>query len=189
MAGARNNQTATSMPQAYNGVQWAEPAGGASYRECRRNHAAAMGCYAIDGCGEFLKAGKDGTIDAFLCAVCGCHRSFHRKEMLNHPHYSLPPLHNARIGDGFSGEKEMKMKKKAKAKRTKLSPEQKDKMKRFAEKLGWRPQKHDEKEVEQFCDELGISRKIFKVWLCNNRRRTEGSCVVTAEKSRQDVEE
>ncbi|XP_044487751.1 zinc-finger homeodomain protein 1-like [Mangifera indica] len=173
------------MPQPNHGVQWAEPAG-ASYSECRRNHAAAMGCYATDCCGEFLRAGIDGTSDAFLCAACGCHRSFHRKEMLNNPHYSLPALHNELTGGGFNREKKMKLKKKTKW--TKLNPEQKDKMKRFANKLGWRPQKHDE-EVEQFCDEVGISRKIFKVWLCNNRRRTEGSCVVTKEQSHQDVEE
>ena len=58
---------------------------------------------------------------------------------------------------------EVDMKVKKKAKRTKFSPEQKNKMKQFAEKLGWRPQKHDEEEIEQFCDEVRISQKIFKV--------------------------
>ncbi|KAL9330374.1 hypothetical protein ACSQ67_005377 [Phaseolus vulgaris] len=44
------------------------------YRECLRNHAASLGSYATDGCGEF-------TLDSggLQCAACGCHRNFHRK--------------------------------------------------------------------------------------------------------------
>ncbi|KAK9287029.1 hypothetical protein L1049_015437 [Liquidambar formosana] len=51
----------------------------ASYKECKRNHAASIGRYGLDGCGEFLKGGEDGTPEALLCGVCGCHRNFHRK--------------------------------------------------------------------------------------------------------------
>ncbi|CAK9168255.1 unnamed protein product [Ilex paraguariensis] len=50
------------------------------YKECRRNHAAHLGRHAIDGCSEFSKSGNDGTPEALLCAACGCHRNFHRKE-------------------------------------------------------------------------------------------------------------
>ncbi|KAJ8493770.1 hypothetical protein OPV22_015491 [Ensete ventricosum] len=54
--------------------------GGARYRECLRNHAAAMGGQAYDGCGEFMPAGEEGSLEALKCAACGCHRNFHRRE-------------------------------------------------------------------------------------------------------------
>ncbi|KAL8498170.1 hypothetical protein ACS0TY_021489 [Phlomoides rotata] len=44
------------------------------YRECLRNHAASLGSYAIDGCGQFI---PDDSI--FNCAACSCHHNFHRK--------------------------------------------------------------------------------------------------------------
>ncbi|KAK6913255.1 ZF-HD homeobox protein, Cys/His-rich dimerization domain [Dillenia turbinata] len=51
------------------------------YKECQKNHAANMGGYAVDGCREFMATGKEGTDAAFICAACGCHRSFHRREV------------------------------------------------------------------------------------------------------------
>ncbi|XP_054797766.1 zinc-finger homeodomain protein 4-like [Prosopis cineraria] len=53
--------------------------------------------------------------------------------------------------------------------RTKFSEEQKEKMLRFAEKVGWRMQKGDESMVQQFCEELGIKRRVLKVWMHNNK--------------------
>ncbi|CBI38260.3 unnamed protein product, partial [Vitis vinifera] len=54
---------------------------GELYRECLRNHAASLGSYATDGCGEFtLDATSPGGL---LCAACGCHRNFHRKLISN----------------------------------------------------------------------------------------------------------
>ncbi|KAK7351570.1 hypothetical protein VNO77_11125 [Canavalia gladiata] len=53
--------------------------------------------------------------------------------------------------------------------RTKFSQEQKDKMLAFAEKVGWRIQKHDEAEVEQFCTETCVKRHVLKVWMHNNK--------------------
>ncbi|KAM6563924.1 hypothetical protein CsatB_023922 [Cannabis sativa] len=50
------------------------------YRECQKNHAVGMGGYALDGCGEFLAAGAEGSLDGLKCAACSCHRNFHRKE-------------------------------------------------------------------------------------------------------------
>lgn len=50
------------------------------YHECLRNHAASIGGSVLDGCGEFMPAGEDGTIEALHCAACDCHRNFHRKE-------------------------------------------------------------------------------------------------------------
>ena len=57
-----------------------EAGGCTRYRECLKNHAVGIGGHAVDGCGEFMAAGEEGSIDALRCAACGCHRNFHRKE-------------------------------------------------------------------------------------------------------------
>jgi ZF-HD class homeobox domain-containing protein len=54
------------------------------YRECLKNHAVNLGGHALDGCGEFMPAGAEGTLDALKCAACNCHRNFHRKETDSH---------------------------------------------------------------------------------------------------------
>jgi ZF-HD class homeobox domain-containing protein len=54
--------------------------------------------------------------------------------------------------------------------RTRFSREQKDKMMEFAEKLGWKIQKHDEQQVHQFCSEVGVKKQVFKVWMHNNKQ-------------------
>ncbi|KAL3630499.1 hypothetical protein CASFOL_023483 [Castilleja foliolosa] len=50
------------------------------YRECLKNHAVGIGGHAVDGCGEFIPAGEDNTLESLQCAACNCHRNFHRKE-------------------------------------------------------------------------------------------------------------
>lgn len=54
------------------------------YKECRKNHAAHIGKYAVDGCCEFMAAGEEGSAAALTCAACMCHRNFHkmRSEMI-----------------------------------------------------------------------------------------------------------
>ncbi|KAK8941381.1 ZF-HD homeobox protein [Platanthera zijinensis] len=52
------------------------------YAECRKNHAAGIGGYAVDGCREFMASGEDGTAAALRCAACSCHRSFHKLEIV-----------------------------------------------------------------------------------------------------------
>ncbi|CAI9110778.1 OLC1v1010857C1 [Oldenlandia corymbosa var. corymbosa] len=54
--------------------------------------------------------------------------------------------------------------------RTKFTQQQKDRMNEFAEKLGWRIQKQDDREVQQFCNEVGVKRQVFKVWMHNNKQ-------------------
>lgn len=55
------------------------------YNECRRNHAANIGKYAVDGCREFMAAGEEGAPSALTCAACSCHRNFHRRSHeINH---------------------------------------------------------------------------------------------------------
>ncbi|KAH7848596.1 hypothetical protein Vadar_004936 [Vaccinium darrowii] len=55
------------------------------YRECLKNHAVGIGGHAVDGCGEFLPSGEEGSLDALICAACNCHRNFHRKESTGQP--------------------------------------------------------------------------------------------------------
>lgn len=39
----------------------------------------------------------------------------------------------------------------------------------FSEKLGWRMQKGDDGMVQKFCNDVGVSRGVFKVWMHNNK--------------------
>ncbi|KAF8405236.1 hypothetical protein HHK36_010137 [Tetracentron sinense] len=55
------------------------------YRECLKNHAASIGGHVVDGCGEFMPSGEEGTPEALKCAACECHRNFHRKEIDGEP--------------------------------------------------------------------------------------------------------
>ncbi|KAE8726105.1 Mini zinc finger protein 2 [Hibiscus syriacus] len=51
------------------------------YGECQKNHAANIGGYAVDGCGEFMASDMEGTTGALTCAACSCHRNYHRREV------------------------------------------------------------------------------------------------------------
>ncbi|PON67055.1 Octamer-binding transcription factor [Trema orientale] len=53
--------------------------------------------------------------------------------------------------------------------RTKFSQEQKEKMCLFAEKVGWKMQRSEERLVEEFCREIGVRRGVLKVWMHNNK--------------------
>ena len=187
----------------------------------------------MDGCGEFMPTGEEGTPEALKCAACECHRNFHRKEINGesqyapscyytynpnrnntrrdavHPpsqlHPQQPtPLHQQRFSLGLSTSPTMPIapvmmnfggggsaesssedlnmfhsnargqashpQSSKKRFRTKFSQEQKDKMMEFADKLGWRIQKQDEQEVQQFCAQVGVKRRGFKVWMHNKKQ-------------------
>ncbi|KAL3000537.1 hypothetical protein AAZX31_09G217900 [Glycine max] len=53
--------------------------------------------------------------------------------------------------------------------RTKFSQEQKEKMHKFAEKVGWKIQKRDEDLIHEICNEVGVDRSVLKVWMHNNK--------------------
>ncbi|OAY45099.1 zinc-finger homeodomain protein 4 [Manihot esculenta] len=198
------------------------------YRECLKNHAAAMGGNATDGCGEFMPSGEEGSIEALTCSACNCHRNFHRKEIEGeasscdyfhgHPHFSrvgrkvilghhknilapealgfhtaagtLVPSRSAAAphhqmimsynmgslpsesdeqedGGGVMMARPAQLVKKRF--RTKFTQEQKEKMLNFAEKVGWKIQKQEESVVQQFCQEIGVKRRVLKVWMHNNK--------------------
>lgn len=53
--------------------------------------------------------------------------------------------------------------------RTKFTSEQKEKMLAFAERVGWRLQKQEESMVQHLCQDIGIRRRVLKVWMHNNK--------------------
>ncbi|KAD3642250.1 hypothetical protein E3N88_31474 [Mikania micrantha] len=159
-----------------------------AYRECLKNHAAGIGGHAVDGCGEFMPSPTYTPTEpsSYQCAACGCHRNFHRREPTRtnfidfhrqsppsppgeHLVLSLsraPEQNHAVATPGtpvamkISGTKRF---------RTKFSNDQKEKMLSFAEKVGWKMQRCDDKMVADFCNEIGIRRGVFKVWMHNNK--------------------
>ncbi|CAH8319953.1 unnamed protein product [Eruca vesicaria subsp. sativa] len=64
-----------------------------TYKECLKNHAAALGSHALDGCGEFMPSPSFVSTDptSLKCAACGCHRNFHRREPDNDSSTPQPP--------------------------------------------------------------------------------------------------
>jgi len=154
----------------------------AGYKECCRNHAVAIGGACYDGCNEYLKASANkNSQDSFLCACCGCHRNFHRKRSLvNLDHqdeaendYALAvvPVSGPFQPGPTNNPQPLQRVRPLRRKRTIFSRDQKNQMTRFAEILGWRPHKGNREEIQRFCTDMGISRKIFVVWLNNNRHR------------------
>ncbi|CAL9770159.1 unnamed protein product [Musa acuminata subsp. burmannicoides] len=185
------------------------------YRECLKNHAAAIGGNATDGCGEFMPSGEEGTLEALKCSACNCHRNFHRKEVEGESSYDCyhpfkgrkaigqrgllisgtdpfgynpgsnsliprPPPHMIMpLGamqtsesdemEGAGGGMMARPPLVKKRFRTKFTAEQKEKMLHFAEKAGWRLQKQEESAVQQFCQEIGVKRRVLKVWMHNNK--------------------
>ncbi|TKY44852.1 Zinc-finger homeodomain protein 3 [Spatholobus suberectus] len=145
------------------------------YRECLRNHAASLGSYATDGCGEFTL--DDVSSPSLQCAACGCHRNFHRK-------VTCPAAEEAAAagcelmeysggGEGRAVEEGERSKKRF---RSKFSAEQKEKMLGFAEKLGWKLQRKEvDDEIERFCRSVGVSRQVFKVWMHNHKNNSNSS--------------
>lgn len=152
------------------------------YKECLRNHAASLGSYATDGCGEFTL--DDTTPETLKCAACGCHRNFHRKVIVtvrggcagrrgggtgnSFNGRDTDVVEMIEYGAGHSNESERARRKRV---RTKFSEEQKEKMLEFAEKLGWRIKRKEgeEDEIERFCRSIGVSRQVFKVWMHNHK--------------------
>ncbi|EYU24248.1 hypothetical protein MIMGU_mgv1a021240mg [Erythranthe guttata] len=59
------------------------------YKECMHNHAASNGGFLLDGCGLFETPSgtTTGSREAMLCAVCGCHRHFHQRVVVEIPQH------------------------------------------------------------------------------------------------------
>ncbi|KAK7270670.1 hypothetical protein RJT34_25992 [Clitoria ternatea] len=158
------------------------PSPNSIYRECLRNHAASLGSYATDGCGEFTLDDVSSPGGATLqCAACGCHRNFHRKVTCP-PGEIVTAAASADMmeysGGGGEGRLEIGERSNSSKKRfrTKFSAEQKEKMLGFAEKLGWKLQRKEvDDEIERFCRSVGVSRQVFKVWMHNHKNNSNSS--------------
>ena len=59
--------------------------------------------------------------------------------------------------------------------RTKFTPEQKERMLEFAHRVGWRVQKPDGGVVDAFCAQVGVPRRVLKVWMHNNKHLAKTS--------------
>ncbi|KAI3707773.1 hypothetical protein L2E82_36580 [Cichorium intybus] len=74
--------------------------------------------------------------------------------------------------------------------RTKFTQEQKEKMVNFAEKVGWKIQRQEESVVQHFCQEIGIKRRVLKVWMHNNKqnlaKNTNNSISINPPQPEQD---
>lgn len=245
--GATSAGVGTSLAARTSDVPIKNEVDSTSYRECLRNHAATVGGHVVDGCGEFMPG--EG-VDFLKCSVCGCHRSFHRKEVDGNIAGTIPPrpyYYKHRVpngGDGahwrisegpsslpllalpptqqgtrppynpipvtaFPGTTAMDSSSEEldahppagnwnrealkqhsqgfmpmpppaclfsrKRHRTKFTSEQKEKMLEFAESLGWRIHQEEEIALQRFCEEIGLSRKVFKVWMHNNKHVSSSS--------------
>lgn len=58
--------------------------------------------------------------------------------------------------------------------RAKFTTDQKEQMIAFAEKVGWRIQRHHEAEVQEFCANTGVKRDVLKAWIANNKHSIWG---------------
>lgn len=173
--------------------------GTVTYHECLKNHAASLGGHVLDGCGEFMPE-PDNPLRCAACSCHrSFHRkdSVGTNRICGTSHVSapilLPPTHHLfpyqgrqyqsglsggtttessseeRIGTGSAVPAQTSSKKRY---RTKFTPEQKEKMLCFAERVEWRIQKQDEHLVEQFCSEVGVRRQVLKVWMHNNKHNS-----------------
>nr|XP_007158386.1 hypothetical protein PHAVU_002G148900g [Phaseolus vulgaris]ESW30380.1 hypothetical protein PHAVU_002G148900g [Phaseolus vulgaris] len=100
MSAAAFDPTRMKLPLGPEAVMAAQPV-----RTSTNDHAVGIGGHALDGCGEFMAAGTEGSLDALKCAACSCHRNFHRKEsdgagasvggvdpfLVSHHHLHHPP--------------------------------------------------------------------------------------------------
>lgn len=78
----------------------------------------------------------------------------------NNPSIPITPGSTAVIGSHPNGKKRF---------RTKFTQDQKEKMQELAERVGWKMQKRDEDLIIGFCNEIGVEKGVFKVWMHNNK--------------------
>ncbi|KAA8547984.1 hypothetical protein F0562_004413 [Nyssa sinensis] len=78
----------------------------------------------------------------------------------NNPSIATPAGAAAAVGSNPNARKRF---------RTKFTPDQKERMHEFAERLGWKIQKTDQELITEFCSEVGVDKGVLKVWMHNNK--------------------
>ncbi|XP_042511732.1 zinc-finger homeodomain protein 10-like [Macadamia integrifolia] len=150
------------------------------YGSCMKNHVAKLGGHVTDGCGEFFSINGGSQ-----CGACGCHQNFHQKIAMMRRGGSAD-----RKGENSSDETEDEKNlqelmvaeqvrqqqhpvdvymSRGRRPRTKFTEEQRQRMFEFATRLGWRMQRDRWEEINQFCQQIGVPRHIFRVWLNNHK--------------------
>ncbi|KAJ0979672.1 hypothetical protein J5N97_015146 [Dioscorea zingiberensis] len=148
----------------------------ASYGECKKNFVASFGGYETDGCQEYLP--DERNPGSYQCSVCGCHRNFHHKVekvdidaggggnnfVLSSDESNVGDQNNAILVEHPNARPST---------RSHFTDHQKERMTRFATQLGWlMPRTPAQKqEVINFCEEIGVSRNSFRMWMSNKRNR------------------
>lgn len=150
-----------------------------TYRDCMRNHAATLGTYATDGCGEYTP--NPSSTGGMQCAACGCHRNFHRKVPAESSDGNNLPVPLPYSPSSTAEDRTMSDGTRRRT-RTKFSNDQKEKMLMFSEKIGWRIPRRDGNvdRVGMFCREVGITKQIFKVWMHNHKNDNSSSSSAAA---------
>ncbi|KAL2939485.1 Zinc-finger homeodomain protein 4 [Bienertia sinuspersici] len=107
-----------------------------------------MGGNARDGCGEFMPSTGGGQGSSLICSVCNCHRNFHRKEIQGQNNLML--IHQPSSSTLH------------------YSPFYPSSNEHFLGSSRGR-RKQEENVVQQFCQQIGIKRRVLKVWMHNNK--------------------
>ncbi|XP_042502718.1 zinc-finger homeodomain protein 5-like [Macadamia integrifolia] len=166
------------------------------YGACMKKHAAKLGSNATDGCGEFFRA-----ISGFHCVACGCHQNFHEKMAVevstgsgvgrgegnsNHVKVKSEVVNVSDDAESMKAaveqpppfnvaeQQQQGVLRRRTSKNFKLRDEQRQQMFAFATSLGWRMLRERCHEINQFCEQIGVPRPVFKAWLYNNKYRNGG---------------
>ncbi|XP_043710222.1 zinc-finger homeodomain protein 11-like [Telopea speciosissima] len=168
------------------------------YGACMRNHAANLGSHATDGCLAFYPTIASSLCGACDChknfhrkivvVDSGCGDD--RKEE-SRSHTVKVKTEEVEVSDNNKEEEEKQLQElmvaeqlrqqqehqvvvqmsKGRRPRTKFTYEQKCWMFAFATSLGWTMQRNRWDEINQFCQKIGVSRHVFKVWIHNHKNR------------------
>ncbi|KAJ4960594.1 hypothetical protein NE237_020504 [Protea cynaroides] len=72
--------------------------------------------------------------------------------------------------------------------RTTFTDYQKERMRLYAEDLGWKMVRHRSEEINFFCNEIGVSRQSFKVWMHNHKNTSSSSALASMVPSEPDFD-
>ncbi|XP_043705106.1 zinc-finger homeodomain protein 11-like [Telopea speciosissima] len=161
------------------------------YSECLKNHAVKLGTTATDGCGERRQRQpterRAGGATGEAAAVQSDDGEIGQQQKLQDeqtatavivalaPQNTVAPAVNVEnltageVVEDLDGRKA----------RTTFNNEQKERMRVFAEDLEWKMVKNRIDEIDRFCNEIGVSRQNFKIWM-HNHKNTSASSVLAS---------